>query len=206
MKVGYDLNLLTFKDSVVHENGELIAVDTTTVVEHLPLPQDQLAPYFSFDEETRCYKLSKNPKTLLSRSELREYLYENGFNINGLHYVRFKRSPGSARVGKCLFVNEVLYEKFHKWDCCGLEVNLNDKIDLASFEGAIALTSSDIIDTIPIDPKSILVVDDYESEFEDSIIRTEIIDGHLHSSESTNYITNKIWDGESLLDVSAFGQ
>lgn len=206
VKVGYDLNQLTFTNSAVLENGELIAVDTTVPVEGAPLSQDQLTPYFSYDEATNCYKLIKNPKTLVSRSKLREYLYENGFNINGLHYVRFKRSPGSARVGKCLFINESLYDKFHKWDCCGLEVNHGDKIDLASFEGAIALTSSDIIDTIQIDPKSILVVDDYESTFEDDIIRTEILDGHLHSSPQTNYITNKIWDGQSLLDVSMFGQ
>ena len=39
---------------------------------------------------------------------LREYFYTNGFCINGVHFVRYKRSAGSSREGKCLFINERL--------------------------------------------------------------------------------------------------
>lgn len=42
------------------------------------------------------------------RKGLREHFYKNGFNLNGVHYVRYKRSSGSSRQGKCLFINEKL--------------------------------------------------------------------------------------------------
>ena len=37
---------------------------------------------------------------------LREHFYTNGFCVNGVHYVRYKRSAGSSREGKCLFIDE----------------------------------------------------------------------------------------------------
>jgi hypothetical protein len=43
--------------------------------------------------------------------ELREHFYTNGFNLNGVHYVRYKRSSGSSRQGKCLFIDEKLLKE-----------------------------------------------------------------------------------------------
>lgn len=40
---------------------------------------------------------------------LRAHFYQNGFYLDGLHYVRYKRSAGSSREGKCLFIDERLY-------------------------------------------------------------------------------------------------
>ena len=37
---------------------------------------------------------------------LREHFYQDGFCVNGVHYVRYKRSAGSSREGKCLFIDE----------------------------------------------------------------------------------------------------
>ena len=51
---------------------------------------------------------TENGKTVKIR-QLREYFYENGFHIDGIHYVRYKRSAGSSREGKCLFIDERLY-------------------------------------------------------------------------------------------------
>ena len=61
-----------------------------------------------------CYKNGPNrgkpKKTMdrISKKVIREYLYINGFTIDGIHYVRWNRSGGSSRVGKCLFINEKL--------------------------------------------------------------------------------------------------
>ena len=35
--------------------------------------------------------------------DLRAHFYQNGFYLDGVHYVRYKRSAGSSREGKCLF-------------------------------------------------------------------------------------------------------
>lgn len=46
--------------------------------------------------------------------ELREHFYENGFSLDGVHYVRYKRSASSSREGKCLFIDERLYRAMAK--------------------------------------------------------------------------------------------
>ena len=76
---------------------------------------------------------------------------------------------------------------------------------MAALESYIALTASSIIDTIEIEPKNILVVDDWVSEFEDNVAVTFEDGGHLKTEERRVTIKNTIWDGESLMDVSMFG-
>lgn len=53
---------------------------------------------------------------------LREHFYTNGFYVDGIHYVRYKRSAGSSREGKCLFIDERLYRHMTKWSECGLKL------------------------------------------------------------------------------------
>jgi hypothetical protein len=52
--------------------------------------------------------------------QLRQYFYDNGFFMEGAHYVRYKRSSGSSRQGKCLFIDERVYNHMAKWGECGL--------------------------------------------------------------------------------------
>lgn len=142
----------------------------------------------------------------MTTKEIREELYQNGFKLDGKQYVRFKRSSGSSRVGKCLFIRKDLYKKMMDWSYMGLKYGKNDKMDLASMEAYISLTTSSIIDTIDINPKSILVIDDYKSEFEDVVMATEWCENEqrLITSKKKTTISNSIWDGQSLLDVSVF--
>ena len=141
----------------------------------------------------------------MSKKELREYFYKNGFTIDGLHYVRWKRSSGSARVGKCLFVNQDLYSRLDKIDCCGLNIEDGQEIDLASFEAYISLTTSSIIDTLEIKPNQILIVDDIEKTFKSEVNAVDAVDDRLNCKADTIEITNNITDGESLIEKSALG-
>lgn len=85
--------------------------------------------------------------------QLREYFYENGFNLDGVHYVRYKRSAGSSREGKRLFINERLYKAMAKWSEGGLKA----QTDLASWESNKALSLSSIKGTINIPLDGILL-------------------------------------------------
>ncbi len=136
-----------------------------------------------------------------SRSDLRELLYKKGFWCDGIHYIRFKRTSGASIVGKCLFINEKLYKRMHKWEMCGIEVKEGQDIDLAALESYISLSTSSIIDTIEINANNILVIDDHESIFKDEVISTSVEDGWLKSEEKVVEISNSIWDGQSLIDV-----
>jgi len=131
---------------------------------------------------------------------LRKYFYENGFNVDGVYYVRYKRSAGSSREGKCLFIDERLYKHMTKWSECGLKPNN----DLASWESYRALSLSSIKGMIEIPLNGILFVPDYKSTFVDEVVSVEIQDGKLIAEQKKAEITNDIWDGESLLDESLF--
>ena len=97
----------------------------------------------------------------------------------------------------------------HKWEMCGIKLKEGDKVDLAALEAYIALTLSSIIDTIEIKPENILIVDDYESTFTDTVIATEMKEENgkysLQTGEKQVKISNSIWDGLSLIDKSIMG-
>ena len=140
---------------------------------------------------------SGNPVNLKS---LREHFYANGFYVNGSHYVRYKRSAGSSREGKCLFIDERLQRTMSKWSECGLK----PQTDLASWESYRALSLSSIKGTVKIPLDGILFVPDYKSAFTDEVILVEMQNGKFCAEQKKTQIINDIWDGESLLDESIF--
>ena len=131
---------------------------------------------------------------------LREHFYTNGFCVDGVHYVRYKRSAGSSREGKCLFIDERLSRAMNKWSDCGLKAPK----DLASWESYKALSLSSVKGTLEIPLESILFVPDLKSTFTEETISVEIKDGALCAEQKNAQITNDIWDGESLLDERLF--
>lgn len=201
VRFGYIPPDIVLNDGVCVVNGELIAVDTGVTVQE-PLGEDVLAPNFIYSD--RHYQLKKN-WTLHTVAELRESLYKDGFWCDGVHYVRFKRSSGSSRVGKCLFIDEKLYPMMHRYESLGLSIRKGQVIDLAAYEAYIALTLSSIIDVLYIDPKSILVIDDYESVFTDRVMATRLNGTALSTREEDVEISNSIWDGQSIIDPSIMG-
>ena len=157
-----------------------------------------------FNSTYKVEKQDKNgnkiKKTKVGLKELREYFYENGFNLGGVHYVRYKRSSGSSRQGKCLFINEKAYNHMAKWGECGLK----PAEDMASWEAYKSLALSSIKGTVHIPLESMLFIKDSKVTFDEDVISVEDRDGRLVSERKKCSITNDIWDGESLLDESVF--
>lgn len=203
VKHGWMYEDLDLSDCICIKDGELIAVQINTPVK-TPVSNDILGKYFYF--ENGCYHIKQNVKTLYTVADLRKMVYENGFYMDGIHYIRWKRSAGSARVGKCLFIAEPLYAKMHKWELCGLKIKEGDQIDLAGFESYIALTLSSIIGQIEIQPENILLIDDYESVFKDKVVNVKEQDGKLEAVEEEVEVRNAINDGMSLIDPSLMEQ
>ena len=195
-----------FGDRTFYKDGICIGVKVGDLAENDEVIWDEIPKYFVYDEENRKIKLGKTIPILMSRSELRYDLYEKGFICNGIKYVRYKRSSGSSRVGKCLFIDESLYSAMHKWELCGLKIKEGDKLDLAAFEAYISLPSSSCIDTLEIKPENILIIDDYESEFEDDVVAVYGEGENFVAKEERAKIKNSIWDGQSLLDISMYNE
>ena len=196
----------------IDEDGTEILVAIKTDEPYYNKIDSTLLPsFFScvYDEEKLIYiyKLTGTIKTVKSAKELRKWCYKNGFICNGISYCRFKRSSGSSRVGKCLFIDKRLYPDMHKSEQCGLNVQHGDALDIAAFEAYISLPTSSIIDTINIKPENFLVVKDYDSIFEEEAVCTDLgKDGWLVTEEKNMKISNSIWDGQSLIDISLMGK
>lgn len=201
-KLGYECSPSDIKDCAFVKDGILVAIKVGAPVSN-PLPPEILGKYFFYKDGQ--YYAKSNIKTVAGGSAIRTDLYENGFNIGNTHYVRWKRSSGSARVGKCLFIDERLYKGIHKWETCGLNVKAGDQVDLAAFEAYSSLTSSSIIDTVEIKPENILVIDDWDSSFEEDVISVEEHNGELTSEDKVCTVTNSIFDGQSLIDPALMG-
>lgn len=217
VKFGYDYRTLVFEDCIAkNETGEIVGIQ---VGENLLSPVEGLPNCFSIVEiETgngidasattnvqKQYKKTKEPKTLKTNAELRKELYRHGFICNGVQYCRMKRSSGSARVGKCLFIHEELLKPLLRFSSGTIAIKEGEEIDLAAYESYISLPSSSIIDAIPISPENILLIDDYESIFREDVIETHNENGWLITSEKNCKIANNIWDGQSLIDISLMG-
>lgn len=203
------------------ENGYAIDIDEDGIEVLVAIKIDEpyynkinttlLPSYFSCeydkDNMTYTYKLAGTIKTVKSAKELRKWCYKNGFICNGITYCRFKRSSGSARVGKCLFIDSRLYPDMHKSEQCGLDVQNGDALDIAAFEAYISLPTSSIIDVIDIKPENFLVIKDWDSIFYEDAVCTDLgDDGWLTTEEKKMKICNSIWDGQSLIDISLMGK
>lgn len=203
IRAGYAFADCDIQDGIYVEDGQLIAIQTNVEIKH-PQSKDILGDYFAFNDG--CYHQINKIPVLKNKAQLREELYKNGFTCDGIRYVRYKRSAGSSRVGKCLFVMERLSARMTKWDKCGLTIRKGAPIDLSAYEAYISLPMSSIIDTITIEPENILLVSDYNSVFTDEVVAVEEHKGKLVAEQRTETVENNIWDGESLMDVSLFGK
>ena len=99
----------------------------------------------------------ENKVVLENCKALRERFYKDGFILGGRKYVRYKRSAGSSRGGKCLFIDERLLKHMEKWGECGLKA---ENGDLASWEAYKALSLSSIKGIINIPLDGILFIPD----------------------------------------------
>lgn len=203
IRAGYSFNSCEMTDGACIKDGQLVAIQTNIEIK-CPLPQEILGKYFTFVDG--YYVQINQIPVLKNKAELREQLYRDGFMCDGIKYVRYKRSAGSSRVGKCLFVMEELANRMARWDRCGLTIRENAPLDLSAYEAYISLPMSSIIDTVVIEPENILVVDDYTSAFEDEVVAVEEEDGKLVAAQKKMQVENNIWDGESLMDISMFGK
>ena len=209
-----DIITVTFEYSCKHDRD-------WTDEEFERVSQLQLASSLINDKEQKkeMKDISKLAERYMDKREIREQIYQYGFNIiiDGKlqHFVRYKRSGGSARVGKCLFINDKYSKKMLDWSFAGISNEVNSEMDCSSLEAYISLSTSSCIDRFYLEPKNILLIQDISSTFSDTVMATRlinevkdendnVIDGDLDTNVETTKITNKILDGENLLDKSIF--
>ncbi|WP_088185853.1 hypothetical protein [Desulfosporosinus sp. FKA] len=155
---------------------------------------------------------NKKEKAKMDVDSIREKLYKDGFTLEFEHkrsgkvdkieYVFWYRTPSKSRVGDAVFINKKLIN-IRKWQRMGLELPEGEAkvVEMAAYE---ALTASNIVDRIKLDPyKNILVVNDLKSFFKTNcaIVRTND-KGQCYVDHELHEVSNIMFDGQALLDDS----
>ena len=205
-------------DNICKNGDEILAVITYAPVSNNKLPVG--CRNFGFDADNNCYTF-KQAKTILSTSDLRELLYDNGFTMlnakgNPIEYVRYKRSAGMSRVGKCYFIRKEMYKKMMVWsdfspgsskiDAELKEFGLSIISDPVAHEAYTALTLSTIEDTVEIPLESILFMKDINGYTYPKAVHVKNENGIVTAEYEEVEISSILWDGEALLDESVFEQ
>lgn len=165
----------------------------------------------SDDEKKKKSAIRKKIKDLkkmivkLSSDNLRKLFYLEGFTFNGIHYVHYKRSAAKSRQGQCLFIREELYKPMIKWSQMGINFPQNENVDLARLLSSECLVSTSIEETIKIDPRHILIIEDIERPIHTTANVITQGKDHLENNLTDNVkIDNCLTDGEALLDAKKF--
>lgn len=164
-------------------------------------------------------ELNKNKYIKMSKQKIREVYYTEGVDIkyvthkkNGdvvkeetIHYKMLYRTPGKAKKGSCMFINEELYDVARNFLYMGIELPYSNSpiVEMGAYS---SLITSSIVDTIEIKPEQILVLNDVDSFFETNVVSVETDEGkHCKAVPIENYkLKNTLFDGQALIDTSLF--
>lgn len=165
------------------------------------------------------------------KESIRELFYTEGVDIHYptynkkgemikdevIHYKMLYRTPGKAKKGSCMFINEKLYDVAHNFLFMGLELPYNNSpiIEMGAYS---SLITSAIVGRVKINPKNILVLNDVESFFETNVISveneeydyvnkdgvTEKRKKCISKSIDKYKLKNTLFDGQALIDSSIF--
>ena len=154
-----------------------------------------------------------------TKQEIREDFYVNGVDIEyitknnkgevvkqeKIHYKMLYRTPGKAKKGSCMFINEVLYDAASDFLRMGITLPYENApiVELGAYS---SLVTSSIVGKVEINPKNILVLNDVDVFFNTDIISVEIDENkHCIAKEISDYkLKNTLFDGQALIDSSIF--
>ena len=152
---------------------------------------------------TFVYELKEEKDGItLDQFDIRKRLYNEGFNLNGIHYVYWFRSAGKAKEGQALFINEDYYDNIIEWQRMGIKLPaVNAKIvEMSAYS---ALTSSHMEFKVKIPTESILVVNDLDS-FATEVCKVVDVNslGNFIIEEKEYTDKNTLFDGQALIEAS----
>ena len=154
-----------------------------------------------------------------TKQEIREDFYVNGVDIEYIsknnrgeivnkeviHYKMLYRTPGKAKKGSCMFINEKLYDAAFDFLRMGIKLPYHNSpiVEIGAYS---SLVTSTIVGKVQIDPKNILILKDVDVSFNTDIISVETDENkHCVAKNICNYkLKNTLFDGQALIDSSIF--
>lgn len=157
----------------------------------------------------------------ISRQEIREKYYTEGVTItyrtynkqgaevvsrrNTIKYRMLYRTPGKAKKGTCMFVDERIYDRVHDFLYMGIKPPV-EKAPIVELGAYSSLITSSIEGRVKILPNQILCLKDVDSVFKTKVMSVETDENkHCFIHERDNYdVVNTMFDGQGLIDESIF--
>jgi len=162
---------------------------------------------------------NKDKYQKISHQEIRTIFYTQGVDINyqthnkkgdvikeeKIHYKMLYRTPGKAKKGSCMFINETLYNIAKDFLHMGIQLPVENSpmVEMGAYS---SLITSSIVGRVQILPEQILVVEDVDSFFHTKVISVETDENkHCKAVPIDDYkVKNTLFDGQALIDTSIF--
>lgn len=175
----------------------------------------------NFEEILKNLEEHKDKCVRLSKEDLRVKYYTEGVTItykqysrdghelvnrrNTIHYKMLYRTPGKAKKGTCMFIDERIYDKVHEFLYMGITPPL-EKSPIVELGAYSSLITSSIVGRVKILPNQILCLKDVDSFFKTKVLSVETDeDKRTFIKELENYeVTSTLFDGQALIDTSIF--
>ena len=150
-----------------------------------------------------------------SAQQIRDIFYTQGVEVEYLtrnkkgeiiksekiKYKMLYRTPGKAKKGSCMFINEELYDIARDFLYMGIELP-EENSPIVEMGAYSSLITSSIVDKIQIEPENILILKDVDSFFETKVVSVETDeDKHCIAKTIDKYkLKNTLFDGQALID------
>ncbi|MFA5559295.1 MAG: hypothetical protein WDA59_07595 [Methanofastidiosum sp.] len=161
----------------------------------------------TFDKNYTMWDEENNKRVVLAhKKKIRKYLYNNGFVMDNIRYVFYKRGSGKAKDGHALFIQDDMRDLLIDRSRLGLKFEEDEETDLTSLLAYESLVTSSIEFVIKLDTKTeLLLIDDiYGEEFETVASVTREKNGEIITGNEKIKLKNCLTDGQGLLDESVF--
>ena len=154
-----------------------------------------------------------------SAQQIRDIFYTQGVEVEYLtrnkkgeiiksekiKYKMLYRTPGKAKKGSCMFINEELYDIARDFLYMGIKLP-EENSPIVEMGAYSSLITSSIVDKIQIEPENILILKDVDSFFETKVVSVETDeDKHCIAKTIEKYkLKNTLFDGQALIDSGIF--
>lgn len=120
-------------------------------------------------------------------------------------YKMLYRTPGKAKKGSCMFINEKLYDIAKDFLHMGIKLPYENApiVEIGAYS---SLITSSIVGRVRIEPQEILVVNDVDSYFKTKVVSVETDENKRCKAVPVDDYTlkNTLFDGQALIDSSIF--
>ena len=213
--IEFEYGTRSYEEEVKHLNKIKKELDSDTEIT-LEEKETKLVHIENLKEQAENNKDKYQKK---SAEELRILFYTEGVDINyqtynknkevikeeKVHYKMLYRTPGKAKKGSCMFINEKLYDVARNFLYMGIKLPEQNSpiVEMGAYS---SLITSSIEDKIQILPEQILVLKDVDSFFNTNVISVETdVEKHCGAVPIKDYqVKNTLFDGQALIDTSIF--